>query len=438
MKYAKIITDKETIEKFLKSGGQWVLYGLDSHIHWPVENTIVEFNNRKLILFPETEKLMPAVALKTSESPKITGEEGFSVLNAFLSSMAWIEDSKINVLGTTSGSTPMRVGKSDIMYVSNNFSLLALPILENDISKLSLALYREALGLSGYVYKFLSFYRIIELNAGGTDKQKRWINRSISKIKTSDIGSSFEYSQKHPNESHTRLDELKGSGINDIGEYLFFQCRSAIAHASNRKKTINPDNLNDVYQIQLDLPFIERLARLIIKEKLNILTQKEILKDHLYETLGFKNILGDEIVDKIKNNTISKGDIKIPNLNIKLRDKVQYKFLENLQTIINNINEGVLVLECFNSQIMVVLHIDFVNNRIHIDPEKGFFFSENATNKTRADFYRFWGDCLKNGEVEIYDIENHLLSIKDPYIPVNIDVRATIDNFKKIIMDFEK
>ncbi len=194
MKYAKITTDNDTIEKFLKSNGHWIVYALDSHVHWPVKNTIVEFDNRKLILFPETKKLMPAIAMKISDEPKITNEEGFSILNAFLSSMAWIEDAKINVLIINEGSIPLRAGKSDdIMRISNNFSLLKLPVLQDDISKLSLALYREALGLNGYIYQFLSFYRIIELNTGAIMRSSSLASKYCSLISCFSIPANISF-----------------------------------------------------------------------------------------------------------------------------------------------------------------------------------------------------------------------------------------------------
>ena len=97
-----------------------------------------------------------------------------------------------------------------------------------------------------------------------------------------------------------------------------------------------------------------------------------------------------------------------------------------------------MTLECSNDQILVILFLDFANNKIHIDLEKYFIFSNKSTNKTKADFFRFFCDCLRNGELEIYDCNNNLLSQKDAFVPVNIDVSLTCEDFEKRIQKLEQ
>ena len=114
---------------------------------------------------------------------------------------------------------------------------------------LGMAFFREGMSSGSVYYSFLSFWKVIQLafNEDG-DAIKRWVEESVRSIQDRNV--------------QLRVKEIMETE-NGIGTYLWNSCRCAIAHAS-KNPVVDPDNLEDQYRIQGDLPIASKLARLAL------------------------------------------------------------------------------------------------------------------------------------------------------------------------------
>jgi hypothetical protein len=99
-------------------------------------------------------------------------------------------------------------------------------------------------------YRFLNFWKIIELALKDKNPRWAWIN-----AKTSQLGLHRE-----------RIQEIVRSNPN-VAEYLDYSGRCAIAHVF-RDPIINPDDHDDYIRISEDVRVVEDLARAAIEELL--------------------------------------------------------------------------------------------------------------------------------------------------------------------------
>jgi hypothetical protein len=115
---------------------------------------------------------------------------------------------------------------------------------------LALALYKEGVNAGSVFYRFLNFWKIIELAL--KDKQKRWdwINQEMPKLGL----------------ERERVAKILAQAPN-VAEYLDYSGRCAIAHVFH-SPIINPDDHSDYVRISQDVRFVEALARLAIQSLL--------------------------------------------------------------------------------------------------------------------------------------------------------------------------
>ena len=107
-----------------------------------------------------------------------------------------------------------------------------------------------------------------------------------------------------------RIAELKLSGVQDIGEYLYGSCRCAVAHAGT-DPTVDPENPDDMERLRLDLPVIRTLASYVIEKELGLKSSQTVWHEHLYELEGFKRALGPEVTGRLmaKDNSVNREDL---------------------------------------------------------------------------------------------------------------------------------
>lgn len=117
-----------------------------------------------------------------------------------------------------------------------------------------MALYREAVGLADYTYRFLGLFRILNITLGKSVDQIRWINRHLSDL----VG--------YPSERCAAID---AGGARDVGSYLYGAGRSALAHAAV-PPVIDPDVLDDTHRINLDLHVVRALVELYMERALGL------------------------------------------------------------------------------------------------------------------------------------------------------------------------
>jgi len=417
-----------TPDDYRKQRGYWVVASIETNISWPTEHSISNFRNREILLSPSTHELYAGVGILLNSQKQDEFKENQKFIMEFLSSVVWYEDSPIWLKHWGGGGHFWSYGKpnnsvretiqSPVRHEVKKLHIRNLPDSTDTNTRLALAFYREALSLEHYGYRFLSFYKIINLYVGSDGKKQiSWINQNLNNL--------GDYEAQ---ERHRQLTNM----FQDVGEYLYGSCRCAVSHAG-QGMTIDPENPSDQERLYHDMPLIRDLARMVIEKGYRIKSRQTIWKEHLYELSGFKNILGPEIVSKIvTNEIINLKDIPLfPKISIclahsnRLSTNKTFDIFEALTTEVIEAKNGRLHLQCVNSNIAKVnLILDFSNEKLEFDPLNDFTWQDNGSSKAieyAISYYEFLELLFSNAELEFWDHESKkLLSYCDPYLPRNI------------------
>lgn len=422
--YNKIFTQEEA-DIFANKRAAWIVANIKQQIGWPTNNTLIEFRDCPLLLLPESDILLLGIAFRQERS--FSGNEARTMINHYLSSLAWVEGRSLHVIGWSGGGPhPFRWAKSNLgSIVTSTFHHKYLPDPSKKELRIALALYREALSLEHVAYSFLSYYKIINLKYAKGGEQKKWIDQNLKNVTERD--------------AVKRRDDLSQGG-NSVSDYIYVSCRCAIAHAGT-EPMVDPENFDDEKSLNLDLPLIKNLAELMIEYGFGIKSIRTIHKEHYYELYGFKEIFGSDLIQNLKQRKkIQDTDIKIPfSISIRIRGKKNYLLFEKLNvkelTIIESEGAVNLIGVSNDSLVSFKLYLDFLNERLKIFPFDGIIITDNNTKESSiyaAEYYRFLADYYSNGKLEIWNSDSEeCLSQCDSFIPVNIEIRETLKNFKK-------
>lgn len=375
----------------------------------------------------------PAVAVLCENG--IDQNEAREIIHHFLSSWAWSRSSVIEMEAWGGGGRPYVYGRpKNVRMLSKPFRIMYLPDAIAPEARLALAFYREAMALEHPAYGFLSFYKVINLEYPiGKTAQKNWIQQALPRI-------DFWEGKKR----YEAL--LKDVGSDkEIAEYLYRSCRCAIAHADINQTTINPEDYEDMARLRSDLPLIRGLVELLIEEEFGILREGTIYKKHPYELFGFKSILGEGVIKEIKNDNPVKGVPFPEEISIRFWGSGIYGLFEGMKIENLGIQKGLLIVEAISSNNMmaVVLALDFNQERILFDPQTSIrpIKDDGSIAWIEADLeiQRFLRKYWLNGVLEIWDSKhNKCLGFSDAFVPVNIDLSRTIENFDKGIGECEE
>ncbi len=160
-------------------------------------------------------------------------------------------------------------------WSSHRFSdVLKLPNIDTDNKARALSFFREAKAANSLYYKFLCYWKILEIcgeNVGKWDinKTKNWINKTIKSNKWILKRAHFE-------------EEMLGN--ESIGEYLYKTCRIAIAHAmlSTRKNELKPDSGESLKKVNVANWIIVPLVDIFMKKDLGIQFLREDTGNYLF------------------------------------------------------------------------------------------------------------------------------------------------------------
>lgn len=140
--------------------------------------------------------------------------------------------------------------------------ILKLPNIDTDNKARALSFFREARAANSLYYKFLCYWKILEIcgeKAGKWDinKAKNWINKTVK---------SNKWILKH---AHFEEEML---GNESIGEYLYKTCRTAIAHAmpSTQKNELKPDSGESLKKVNVANCIIVPLVDIFMKKDLGM------------------------------------------------------------------------------------------------------------------------------------------------------------------------
>ncbi|MCH7603546.1 MAG: hypothetical protein IIB54_12335, partial [Planctomycetes bacterium] len=256
---------------------------IDTEIPLSAMEVFIEFRGRIFHFIPETDRVSRMIRVETG--PGFTQLDADKLILEFLSALAWAEQSSaITKFGNWS-TTPLNIGKGSIGGVIGNNHFDYLPDPPDPKAKLALALYREGLSVNLTPYKFLGFFKIINIIRNKGPDQIQWITDNL------------HYVTDKRALARIAVIQAKES---DLAEYLYVSGRCAVAHAFDQSHVVNPDDPDDLIRLSEDLPVIRELARVAIEREFKIKSVREFHNEHLYELEGFSEMLVDALVARIK------------------------------------------------------------------------------------------------------------------------------------------
>lgn len=411
---------------------QFLTMRLKGQFAWPGEFTKLRLFDRDWLLWPDTAWDVPAIIV---HCPTGDGTEEAKLALRFLSALAWISSSALQdegfwIVGNIINSCISETERSQPLF--NKKGLLIdehdyLPFPPQENAQVALALYREALNLDDKSYQFLSFFKILNVRFDLSRDQKQWINSNLASVNQLLI--------------RERISELQQAHAN-VGQYLYESGRCAVAHAFGHP-IVNPDNPEDKRRLAADLPVIRALAELMIENEFGVKSSQTIWREHRYELAGFKAILGDELVELVREGydaneegelIISQVQAVLPRISVRLRGEQEHPF-ELLTPEVVNYSVGEILLRCVSTDclVSVLLNLNFGEERLEFDPEAGFQVDDDGGARAAhlgSLSQIFLRKLFANGALEIWS-EGTLLGRKDPFIPTNIDMGRTLDSFEE-------
>lgn len=397
----------------------WLVVGLDSGVHWPTVETRVQYRGTEFILRPETDRFAPDVTMQ------YRGElqDALRVTRRFLSALAWVENGHLREMGVTGGTHPIHIGKGPMARMINpQFRVDYLPQPDDERAHLALALYREALNLNSPPFQFLSFYKVINILHGNGAAQTAWINRATLNIEDQ--------------VARQRLAEIQAQH-EDVGGYLYASGRCAVAHAFD-ENVVDPDDPVDTIRLAKDLSVIKALAEYAIEVELGVQTQRTVWRQHLYELQGFRELLRPEVLAALREGreVATSALPAFPPLTLQLRDRPILRAFQAMRADVLEVSGGRLLLRCrsHDDRMTILLGLNFSAERLEFDPHHGVGMDDDGSSEVlrhSLDHIAMLRGLLANGQLEVWDADtDRLLGRTDPYIPVNIDLRATDEHLE--------
>ncbi len=413
--------------------GNWAVANLDTQIPWPTKVTKVRFRSRALFLLPPTSTPMPPGSFASSNetypcvaarlNPGEHLDQGVQIISHFLSSLSWVERRGSTVEYWSGGNLPRPMGgRSRHPMYSEQFYCPYLPDTQDQKARWALAFYREGLSLNNVAYQCLSFFKVMNIFLPTGGRQKQWMNANAGVVAD--------------HQAAMRISDIRAQH-QDVGEYLYSSGRCAIAHAGDTP-TVDPEDPVDLRRLREDLPVIQALAELAIETVFGIKSRATVYREHLYELEGFHQLIRAPRVERIKTlASIGPGDWPVlPRLTVRLAFHDPYAPLEQMNARLVKINKGVAYVECCSEdeQTRLLLRLNFAQERLQFDTVNDLLSFDDGTEaaiKAAATVARFRFDHFKNGILEIWESDkDRMLGRCDAFLPMNVDMNASIANFK--------
>lgn len=404
----------------------------DSVIHDPRDYLKTEYGGLTLHIKPGHDDAVSLVSVFLDDMSQSDGAR--LVVNRFLSAMAWKERSPFVTLDAIiGGALPTEKDTPRFNYsegrvlrgaIISRFDFEHLQSPSTDKQKLALALYREGLNSNTDFYRFLSFYKIVNIGYANGHEQAAWMNTNLDKVWN-------HFAQ-------SRLEELKRT-VPDVGNYLLRQGRDAIAHAFNQP-ILDTDFPTDRTTINRNVDVMQGLAEVFIQHELGVPSLRKIWTDHLYELEGFKALFGHALVSRLQaKESVPLQDFPaIPPLTLDLKEQRPYECLKALPFRVRACKDGVvLMMSDLSSQpVQVGLVLDLPNETLKFTLN-AFGYDEKHkayTTSIGKCYFEFLIAYFCNGCLQVFDSTNgQRLSHKLAFLAQDIDLQATIENFRKKI-----
>ena len=237
----------------------WLNCGVTTQAPWPKEKKDIKYGNHNLVLMPFTKDHSASVHIQLKG---ISGVEGLTIINRFLSALGWKTDQPaINHYGWSGNPVPVPVPRYQIPFGYSPCEFFPNEIYEitDKKAKLAVALYREARSLDNIPFQFLSYFKI--LNIFWNDRKKDGKNELIEGLRSTlqDI---------KEKDCVNRIKEIQQRD-GDAAEYLYKSGRCAVAHAF-ADPIVDPDDVTDLRRLSEDLWLMRILTAYLIKKNFGI------------------------------------------------------------------------------------------------------------------------------------------------------------------------
>lgn len=247
----------------ITNSSNFLSLSVDTQVTWPKEETVVEFEGRKLILMPTTKDSDTSIHIDV-HGQRLTPVEAHTLINRFLSLMVWCDDQFCTVQEGGYGSRlPVPTTKRNLAFSTAYDWAFDRRIAENDDVKVALALYRQGRNAEqNYLvpYAVLSYVKAIEIRHD--KKLEKWFK---------DNWEAFKKEGRH-NAEIERLE--KDFGNLEPDKYLWKLCRVAVAHATvsdgGQHHVSDPDDFKELQRLHVAASVIRGLTRFFIGKELGV------------------------------------------------------------------------------------------------------------------------------------------------------------------------
>lgn len=234
--------------------------GVDNQVTWPREETVIDFEGHKLILFPKTRENTTSVHIDL-HGQQISSEDAITLINRFLSLMTWCDDQFAVQQGGWSGNPiPVPVPKRNLGFTTAFYWIFDRKIPNSVETRKALAIYREGRNAEQNClisYAVLSYYKIVELKYRSRAAARTWLRENYPML-TKESGFSDEIAEFE-----------KACGAEMPHDYLYRACRVAVAHA-NKPFSSDPDDVHELRRLHVAARVLRALARRFIRDELGV------------------------------------------------------------------------------------------------------------------------------------------------------------------------
>jgi hypothetical protein len=158
---------------------------------WPKEEKLIKFDRYTLVLIPKTKENVQSVHMDLIAN-RLDHREAMTVINRFLSIMAWCNDNFAIALDGGSGNpVPVPVPKRDLVFMTAYDYVFDRKLPASEDAMRALALYREARNAqqNAFVsYAVLNFYKIIEMRNHGKEAVRTWFRDNFEALRQANVG----------------------------------------------------------------------------------------------------------------------------------------------------------------------------------------------------------------------------------------------------------
>lgn len=243
----------------IKPGARYLNVGVDNHVDWPKLETKVDFEGHTLVLMPKTREHTTSVHIDLHHE-RLNEEEASTLINRFLSMMAWCDDHyAIMQEGWSGNPIPVAVPRRNLAFTTTTHWIFNRSSPTSKEAKRAVSIYREGLNAEYNFmvgYAVLAYYKIIELKYGNDSAQKEWLKENYKALKEQgfnpDVVASFE-----------------AKCGNKPEDYLYRACRTAVAHA-NTPFSYDPDDVGEIRRLHIAADILRPLARKFIRDELGV------------------------------------------------------------------------------------------------------------------------------------------------------------------------